>query len=378
MDEKIMTDNKEIAFKKPFMPLFDEFRVYLERIWETRRLTNNGPVQMELEQALCDYLGVRYISLFVNGTAALMIALKAMNLKGEVITTPFTFAATAQAIYWNQLKPVFVDINEEDMNISVNGIENAITSRTTAILPVHIFGNPCKVENIHRIANTGNLKVIYDSAHSFGVKMNDRPLSNWGDLSVFSFHATKIYSTIEGGAIVCHDEETKKHIEALKNNGLDPDHQLSGFGFNAKMNEVQAAYGLVYLKYVDRVIARHREVCARYMELLKDVKGLRMIDYKEEVKYNYSYFPVLIDPVEFGADRDELYIFLQNRNIGIRKYFTPLVSDFQGFRDSDMHDLPKAKKIAGKVLCLPLFYDITDIEIDRVAGFIIGLHEKKG
>lgn len=365
-----------IFLTKPFVPPLNEFLPYLDRIWESRRLTNGGPIHKEFEQALCDYLGVKHICLFANGTLALMIALKALRIEGEVITTPFTSPATIQAIYWNHLKPVFVDINETDLNIDPSAIESAITRQTAAILPVHIFGTPCNVDIINRIALKHKLKVIYDAAHSFGVEINGNSICNFGDLSVLSFHATKIFNTLEGGAIVCHDQNTKKHIDALKNTGLDNNHNLVGYGVNAKMNEIQAAFGLCQLNYVDEIIAKRKAATLQYKELLKDFKGLRMLTEWSGVKHNYSYFPIIIDPEEFGNDRDKLYDHLKNCNIITRKYFYPLVSDFPEFEIFKNRDLSIAEKIAKNILCIPLFYDITDEQIQRVVHSIYQLNTK--
>lgn len=357
------------------MPPMHEFQSYLERIWESRRLTNGGDIHAEFEQALCAHLGVEHICLFANGTLALIIALKALDLKGEVITTPFTSVATTQAIYWNHLKPVFADIGEPDLNIDTSEIEKMITPNTGAILPVHIFGNPCDVGIIDFLARKHNLKVIYDAAHCFGVELNGESICNFGDLSVLSFHATKVFNSFEGGAIICHDEITKKHIDALKNTGLGADHRLVGYGFNAKMNEFQAAYGLLQLKYVDRVIAFRKGVALKYRELLKDVPGLRMLDEIKFVKYNYSYFPVIIDPDQFGATRDEVAAYLETKNIFARKYFHPLVSDLPEFDMYKKSDMAVAKKIADNVLCLPLCHDLSIEEIEIIVHSIREQHK---
>ena len=361
--------SKDISVMKPFMPPLDDFQFYLERIWESRQLTNGGPVHAEFEQALCDHLGIKHISLFANGTLALIIALKVLDLRGEVITTPFTSAATAQAIYWNNLKPVFTDIDEKDLNIDVSGIERAITPETSAILPVHLFGNPCNVEKISRLAQKYKLKVVYDAAHCFGVEIGGQSICSFGDLSVLSFHATKVFNSFEGGAIICHDERAKTHIDSLKNTGLDAGRRLAGYGLNAKMNEIQSAFGLVQLKYIDKVIAFRKAATLKYRELLEDVRGLRMPGEMEFVKYNYTYFPVIINPAEFGSSRDELVAYLEKRNIFPRKYFYPLVSDFPEFSIYKTRDLPVAHKIAENIICLPLYHDITTDEITFVVNY---------
>jgi dTDP-4-amino-4,6-dideoxygalactose transaminase len=363
--------SNDIRSMKPFMPPLGEFTQYLERIWSARQLTNGGPVHEEFEQALCDYLGVKYISLVANGTAGLMIALKALGLKGEVITTPFTSVATVQAIYWNGLKPVFADISVDDFNIDLKEIEKAITPATTAILPVHIFGNPCNVKRIDELARKYNLKVVYDAAHCFGVELDGTSVCNFGDLSVLSFHATKVFNTFEGGAIVCHDESTKKYIDSLKNTGLDTGRNLAGYGINAKMNEIQAAYGLLQLKYIDRVIEQRKTATLKYRELLEDMKGLHLPVEKANVRYNYTYFPVLIDPVGFGPSRDEVADYLEGKRIFTRKYFYPLVSDFPEFSIFKTADLQVAGRIAGNILCLPLYHDISTEEISYIVDSIL-------
>jgi len=368
--------NNEILLMKPYMPPLHEFHSYLERIWESRWLTNGGTIHSEFEKALCDYLGVNHICLFANGTLALIIALKALNLKGEIITTPFTSVATAQSIYWNNLKPVFVDIQETDLNINIVEIERAITPNTSAILPVHIFGNPCNIDQINQLAQKHNLKVIYDAAHCFGVQLNGTSLCNFGDLSALSFHATKVFNTVEGGVIICHDKATKNHIVALKNTGLSSSYKLVGYGLNAKMNEIQSAFGMVQLKYVDKVIAYRKTATLKYRELLENVKGLRLINDKKCVKHNYTYFPVIINPEEFGATRDELSNYLKNKNIFTRKYFHPLITDYPEFNIFKTSDLSVARKIADNVLCLPLFHDITLDEITAVVESIYQMHQK--
>ena len=365
---------RELTVMKPFMPPLDEFKSYLERIWESRRLSNDGAIHREFEQALCEYLGVSHLCLFANGTLALMIALKALDLKGEIITTPFTSVATVQAIYWNNLEPVFVDINESDYNISLSGIEAAITPRTQAILPVHLFGNPCDLDGIERVALKNKLKLVYDAAHCFGVSVKGISICSFGDLSVLSFHATKVFSSFEGGAIVCHDGSAKRRIDALKNTGLGPDHKLSGYGINAKMNEFQAAYGLIQLKYVGNVIARRREVSSKYRKLLKDIRGLSIPEEKGFVDYNYSYFPVVIDPDQFGATRDEVVAYLEKKKIFARKYFYPLVCDHPEFSMYKRYDLSVARKTADNILCIPLFHDIFEEEIEMIAGSIIRMN----
>lgn len=364
-------DKKYQRFTKPFMPPISEVMPFLEKIAKTGILTNGGDIQAELENALCNYLAAEHISLFTNGTTALMLAIKALDIKGEIITTPFTSVATAQAMYWNNCKPVFVDINENDLNIDVEKIEKAITPDTKAIIPVHIFGNPCDVEVIDEIAKKHNLKVIYDAAHSFGVKHNNVPLCNFGDLSVLSFHATKTFNTIEGGAVICHDKETKQYMDALKNTGLTNEYELASYGFNAKMNELQAAFGLANLAHIDRLITGRKKATMRYREILKNVMGISTPETKALTDYNYTYFPIIVNNYEFGKTRDELMHYLNNKKIVVKKYFHPLVTDYPQFRIFNKGNMPVAKKIADSVLCLPLYHDITDDEISIVVDEII-------
>jgi dTDP-4-amino-4,6-dideoxygalactose transaminase len=363
-----------LPLTKPFVPPIEEFQKDLRNIWKSRQLTNSGPVHLKFEQALCKYLEIEHISLFANGTLALITALRALNLNGEVITTPFTSLATAHSILWNGLKPVFVDINEFDFNINPLLIEKKISSSTKALLPVHIFGNPCDVKTIDKIASSNNLKVIYDAAHCFGIRINNIPLCNSGDLSVLSFHATKVFNTIEGGAIICHDPKLKKHIDALKNNGSLPDNNYHGLGLNAKMNELQCAIGLVNLKYIDRLIDCRCESVKKYRELLSGINGLKTPLEMNYVKHNYSYFPVIINPEKFRSTRDELHDFLSERNIITRKYFYPLITDHPAFSKFKAGALPVARKIADNILCLPLFHDIKTKEISMIAQIIQEFH----
>lgn len=365
--------HRTIPLMRPFMPPREDLEPYLQRIWEARQLTNDGPIHKEFEQALCRYLDVEYISLFANGTLALLIALKTLGLKGEVITTPFTSAATIQAIRWNSLSPVFVDIAHTDMNIHPDRIAAAITPNTCAIVPVHVFGNPCDVYGIGELAKLHHLMTVYDAAPCFGVKLNGLPVCGFGDLAVLSFHATKVFNCFEGGAIVCHDSVTKERIDALKTlklgNGLD---NLC-FGLNAKMNEIQAAFGLVQLSHVSRVIKMRKEATSVYMERLSGVSGLALPQTMNGVEYNYTYFPVVVDPAAFGTSRDELAIYLENKGIVTRKYFHPLVTDFPEFTSYKDAELPVAEEIADRVLCLPLYHDIPREEINFITDSIRAL-----
>ncbi len=367
--------DNQLLLIKPLMPPLQDFLPYLEKIWESGILTNSGPVHSEFEKALCKYLNVDHICLFSSGTLALTIALKSLELKGEIITTPFTSVATAQAIYWNNLKPVFVDIDESDFNIDISEIERAITPDTSAILPVHVFGNPCKVKEINKLAHKYNLKVVYDDAHCFGVQLNGESICNFGDMSVLSFHATKVFNSIEGGAIIYHDVITRDYLNALKNTGLGSEYKLAGYGLNAKMNEIQSAFGLAQLKYVDKAIENRKAAALKYRELLKNINGLEMIKEKECVKYNYSYFPVIINPYEFGASRDDIVAYLAHNNIFSKKYFHPLVIDFHEFSIYKTNKLPVAERIADNIICLPLFHDIKSDEISYVVDLLYQINK---
>ncbi len=356
----------QIHVTRPFLPPLEELIPYLKDIWDRKWLTNNGHYHQELEKALCEYLGVKYISLFSNGTLALITALQALRITGEVITTPFSFVATTHALWWNGIKPVFVDIEPRDYNLDPDRIESAITPHTTAILPVHVYGNPCNVERIKEIADTYGLKVIYDAAHAFGVKINGESVLNFGDLSVLSFHATKVYTTFEGGAIVCHDDATKKRIDFLKNFGFAGETTVVAPGINAKMNEFQAALGLLQLKYADEVRTKRKSIADCYREELSGINGLSFLDDVQHVVHSYSYFPIVIERSEYGSTRDQLYERLKANGIFSRRYFYPLISDFSSYRSlpsADPHNLSTARRIAENVLCLPIY---PDLEIDSV------------
>lgn len=346
---------------KPFLPPLEEFVPYLEKIWDTHVLTNNGPFHQELEKKLCDYLGVKYISLFCNGTIALTAALNVLRISGEVITTPFSFVATAHALLWNNIKPVFSDIGPDTYNLDPDKIESAITSKTSAILPVHVFGNPCNVERIQEIAGRYNLKVIYDAAHAFGVKKNGTSVANFGDLSVLSFHAIKVYNTFEGGAVICHDKETKDKIDRFKNFGISDETTVETHGINGKMNEFQAAMGLLQLKYTDEVIAKRGRIASIYRDELKKIQGIRIINDMPEVEHNYSYLPILINATDFGRTRDDVYNELRKYNIYARRYFYPLISHFpmySSLESSKPGNMPVAESVAKQVLCLPIYPDL--------------------
>lgn len=368
-----MSKSNIINVTQPCLPPLEEFLPYLQEIWENKWLTNNGPLHQQLENELAEYLGVKYISVFSNGTLALISALQALNITGEVITTPFSFVATTHSLWWNKITPVFVDIEPEYLNLDPQKIEAAITPATTAIMPVHVYGNPCNVDQIQQIADKHGLKVIYDAAHAFGVKIQSESVLNFGDLSVLSFHATKVFSTIEGGAIICHTPEMKHHIDNLKNFGFRGETVVEEPGINAKLNEIQAAYGLLQLKYIDGFIQKRKQITALYQQLLKDVKGLRYLPDMEGVQHCYSYFPVLIDESEFGMTRDELYEKLKKESIFGRRYFYPLISTFEPYRhmkSSASENLPVSTLVSNQVLCLPIYVELTDYDIRRICSKI--------
>ncbi len=365
--------NNPIFVTQPAMPPLDEFSEYLKKIWESRILTNNGPFHQEFEQALAEYLGVKYLSVFSNGTLALMTALQSLRITGEVITTPFSFVATTHSLWWNNIKPVFVDIEPDYFTLDPEKIEAAITPETTAIMPVHVYGNPCRMEQIQKIADTYGLKVIYDAAHLFGVKVNGVPVLNYGDMSILSFHATKVFNTLEGGAIICQDEKTKKRIDYLKNFGFAGETTVIEPGINAKMNEVQAAYGILQLKYVEGYIADRKIVADEYRRQLRGVKGVRFLEDIPGVRHNYAYFPILVDEKIYGKSRDELYEELKAYNIFGRRYFYPLISQFPTYRglpSARAANLPVAERVASQVICLPIYPHLTKEEQGTVCEVI--------
>ena len=348
-------NNTPIHVTQPHLPPLSEFIPYLEKIWESKILTNNGQFHRELEQSLCEYLGVNYISLFNNGTNALITALKALQLTGEVITTPYSFVATAHALLWNNIKPVFVDIDPHTLNLDSSKIAAAITSKTTAILPVHCYGQPCHVNAIKQIADQYHLKVIYDAAHAFGVQYQDQSIFNYGDLSILSFHATKVFNTFEGGAIVCHDLKMKEQIDCLKNFGFVDETSVTSAGLNGKMSEINAAFGLLQLKYIDQAIAQRKIIDAFYRQQLKNVKGIQCIN--DDYDANYAYFPILVTS-EYPITRDALYHKLKDNGYITRRYFYPLISDYIVYNKLDSANtcnLPVASDVAQKILCLPIY-----------------------
>lgn len=369
-----MENKKVITVTSPLLPSLEEFMPYLQDIWDRKWLTNNGHYHKELEKALCEYLKVPYISLFTNGTLPLMCALQALRITGEVITTPYSFVATTHSLWWNGIKPVFVDIDPVTGNIDPDKIEAAITPRTTAIMPVHVYGNPCDTQRIQEIADKYGLKVIYDAAHAFGVEVNGESVLNAGDMSTLSFHATKVYNTIEGGALICHDEKTKKRIDYLKNFGFAGETTVIAPGINGKMDEVRAAYGLLNLKQVDAAIEARHQVAVRYREALRDVKGIRVMEDIPGVRHNYAYFPIFINAEEYGMTRDELYFKMKEQDVLGRRYFYPLISEFSTYRGLESArpgNLPVAHHFADCVICLPMYAGLTNEEVDRILSSIL-------
>lgn len=364
---------KKITVTKPSLPPLEEFIPYLEEIWQSRVLTNNGKFHKQLEETLAEFLGVKYVSLFSNGTLALLIALQTLKITGEVITTPYSFVATTHALHWNGIKPVFVDVDSNYCNLDPAKIESAITPKTSAILPVHVYGNPCEVYDIEHIADTYGLKLIYDASHAFNVYIDGRSVLNFGDLSILSFHATKVFTTFEGGAIICHDEKTKRRIDFLKNFGFANETTVVGPGINAKMNEFQAALGLLQLNYVEKNLLKRKEIADTYKNELSDIEGIRFLDEIENVRHNYAYFPIFIDKAKFGRTRDEVYEQLKEKNIYARRYFYPLISQFPTYRDLDSakaENLPVAEKLTEQVLCLPVYADLKVNEVEKIITLI--------
>ena len=396
-------DKKLITVTSPLLPNLDDFHEELKKIWDSKWITNNGSYHKQLEAALAEYLGVPYVSLFTNGTLPLLTALQALRITGEVITTPYSFVATTHSIWWNGCKPVFVDIDPKTGNIDPDKIEAAITPKTTAIMPVHVYGKPCDVRRIKEIADTYGLKVIYDAAHAFALeipkneedykrafdetrnaldpcksgkreeqKVETESVLNWGDMSTLSFHATKVFNTIEGGAMVMHDFATKKRIDDLKNFGIHDEVTVVGPGINSKMDEMRSAYGLLNLKQVDSAIEARHQVAIKYREALRNVEGITFFDDMPGVKHNYSYFPIFIDEKAFGMSRDALYAKMKEANVLGRRYFYPLISEFstyRGLESANPKNLPNAHKMADSVLCLPMHHELSDEDLERVLSF---------
>ena len=396
-------DNKPITVTSPLLPNLEEFYELLKEIWSSKWITNNGTFHKQLEDALAEYLKVPYVSLFTNGTLPLLTALQALRITGEVITTPYSFVATTHSIWWNGCKPVFVDIDPKTGNIDPDKIEGAITPRTTAIMPVHCYGKPCDVRRIKEIADKYGLKVIYDAAHAFAVEIpgvesdyrvafdeannvfnpsessekvnvETESILNWGDMSTLSFHATKVYNTIEGGAMIMHDAETKKRIDYLKNFGFAGETTVVGPGINSKVDELRAAYGLLNLKQVDHAIECRKNVADNYRKSLRGIEGLTFYEDMRGVKHNYSYFPIFIDEEKYGMSRDELYFKLKNNNILGRRYFYPLISEFSTYKSLDSanpKNIPNAHKMANSVICLPMHHELVSGDIDRIVDIVI-------
>ena len=391
-------DNKLITVTSPLLPNLDEFQELLKQIWDSKWITNNGQFHKQLEAALKEYLGVPQVSLFTNGTLPLLTALQALRITGEVITTPYSFVATTHSIWWAGCKPVFVDIDPRTGNLDPEKIEAAITPKTTAIMPVHCYGKPCDVRRIKEIADIYGLKVIYDAAHAFALEIpkheedykrafdqssspfkgdnrgsvETESILNWGDMSTLSFHATKVYNTIEGGAMIMHNEETKKRIDFLKNFGFAGETTVVGPGINSKVDEMRSAYGLLNLRQVAAAIAARQQVAIKYREVLRDVEGVTFFDDMPGVKHNYSYFPCFIDAKAFGMTRDELYFKMKEANVLGRRYFYPLISEFstyRGLESADPKNLPNAHKMADSVICLPMHHELSDNDIERILAF---------
>ena len=370
---QIMMSNDAIKVTSPLLPPLAEFTAMLEDIWQRQWITNNGQYHHQLEQALAEYLKVPFVSLFTNGTLPLLTALQALGIKGEVITTPYSFVATTHAIWWNGCTPVFVDIDPSIGNIDPAKIEAAITPRTTAIMPVHVYGNPCKTKEIQDIADRHGLKVIYDAAHAFGVEQDGESILRAGDISTLSFHATKVFTTIEGGAMIVHSEEMKQRIDYLKNFGFENDVTVVGPGINSKMDEVRAAYGLLNLRQVDAAIeARHR-VATAYRNALHEVEGITFWDDQPGVRHNYGYFPIFVDAGKYGMTRDALYLKLREQGIFGRRYFYPLISTFAPYKDLPSavpENLPNAHQLAEEVICLPMHHALSEEDVQKVIDAI--------
>lgn len=367
--------NKDlITVTSPLLPDLEEFNAMLKEIWSSKWITNNGQFHRQLEKELAEYLGVPYVSLFTNGTLPLLTALQALRVTGEVITTPYSFVATTHCIWWSGCKPVFVDIDPATGNIDPDKIEAAITPKTTAIMPVHVYGKPCDTKRIQEIADKYGLKVIYDAAHAFGVRVNGESILNAGDMSTLSFHATKVYNTLEGGAMIMHDEATKKRIDYLKNFGFAGETEVIAPGINSKVDEVRAAYGILNLRQVDDAIEARHQVAIKYRDALRNVKGITFMEDMPGVKHNYSYFPIFINADKYGMTRDELYFKMKEENVLGRRYFYPLISEFSTYRSlpsAAKENLPNAHKMADSVICLPMHHALSEEDVQRSLDCIL-------
>lgn len=364
---------KNITVTSPLLPDKEEFKKLIDDIWDRKWLTNNGHYHQELEKSLAAYLKVPHLNLFTNGTLPLITALQAMRITGEVITTPYSFVATTHSLWWNGIKPVFVDIDPITGNLDPDKIEAAITPHTTAIMPVHVYGTPCDVVRIQEIADKYGLKVIYDAAHAFGVEINGKSILEYGEMSTLSFHATKVYNTVEGGALVVKDETTKKRIDYLKNFGFAGETEVVAPGINSKMDEVRAAYGLLNLKQVDQAIAERKAIAEQYRQALSPIEGITFLKDMDGVRHNYAYFPIFIDEKKYGMSRDELYFKMKEAGILGRRYFYPLISEFstyRGLESSRKENLPNAHRMADSVICLPIYAGLTEAEVQHICGFI--------
>lgn len=367
-------EEEQITVTSPLLPSLEDFNSLLKEIWKSKWITNNGTFHKQLEKELADYLKVQYVSLFTNGTLPIITALQALRITGEVITTPFSFVATTHSLWWNGVKPVFVDIDPTTGNINPDKIEAAITPMTTAIMPVHVYGKPCDTKRIDDIAKKYGLKVIYDAAHAFGVEVNGVSILNRGDMSTLSFHATKVFNTIEGGALITHDEHTKRRIDYLKNFGFKNETEVISPGINGKMDEVRAAFGILNLRQIDSCIESRHQVAIKYREALRGIPGVRFFDDMPGVRHNYSYFPIFINAEEYGCSRDELYFKLKKRNILVRRYFYPLISTFSTYsslKSASPTNLPVATRMADEVICLPMHHELSKEDIERVLDTII-------
>ncbi len=366
-------ENHQITVTSPLLPDLNEFNEMLKDIWDRKWVTNNGKYHRQLEKELANYLKVPYVCLFTNGTLPLITALQAMRITGEVITTPYSFVATTHSLWWNGIKPVFVDIDPGSCGMDPEKIEVAITPKTTAIMPVHCYGKPCDMEGIQKVADKYGLKVIYDAAHAFGVEVDGKSVLEYGDMSTLSFHATKVYNTLEGGALVVKDEKMKQRIDYLKNFGFAGETEVIAPGINGKLDEVRAAYGILNLRQVDMAIEARHQVTIRYREALRNVDGISFFDDIPSIRHNYSYFPIFIDAGKYGMTRDELYFKMREQNVLGRRYFYPLISTFstyRGLESSKQENLPVAHKIAEQVICLPMHHGLSEEDIAKVINCI--------
>ena len=373
MTSSPIKSDKKIHVTQPFLPPLEEVQYFLQDIWDSKWLTNQGKYHQALEKELASFLGVPHVALFANGTLALFTALQAMRVTGEVITTPFSFVASTHALWWNNIRPVFVDIEPEHCNLDPEKVESAITPQTTGILPVHVYGYPCRVERLQEIVDIYGLHLIYDAAHAFGVGINGQSVLNFGDMSILSFHATKAFNTFEGGAIICHDRRTKKRLEYLKNFGFAGETTVVAPGINAKMNEFQAGLGLLQLKYFEQIVEKRNVVAEKYIQLLSNIEGITFLEPSSGVDYNYAYFPIFVDQDKYGCTRDELYEQLKIYNYYGRRYFYPLITSFNMYKSlpsASPENLPIANKIADQVLCLPIYPDLEMWHVDNIAEII--------